>query len=336
MKIDIFIESKVGAERFKEIGLLAEACGINGIWVQNYARAPDAFMTAVPLALASSSIRVGLCIISPYEMHPLKIANSVLTLNEYCGGRASVVIGAGGEWPGVMKMDPGKRITGAREALEMIRSACNGEDAVNYDGDVYSAQAFVTHWKTQAPPRIYAGANGPKMLRMAVGAADGVMMSDVQPEMFGWAKPELDAALAESGKADGFHVNNFLSWHIKEDREASLWEARRELIIRGWLEPQWIEPYLNEDDVKTVRANIWPFLSAFRARTGDIEGVDPVIVDKLVEGLTCSGGPEDLERHIERLKQYKDAGFTELSLGLQDDPEDSIRMIGEKVLPALQ
>ncbi|MBT8442124.1 MAG: LLM class flavin-dependent oxidoreductase, partial [Gammaproteobacteria bacterium] len=90
MKIDIFIESKVGAERFREIGLLAEAYGFNAVWVQNYARAPDAFMTAVPLALSSSSIRVGLCSISPYESHPQKIANSVLTLNEYCGGRASV------------------------------------------------------------------------------------------------------------------------------------------------------------------------------------------------------------------------------------------------------
>ena len=36
------------------------------------------------------------------------------------------------------------------------------------------------------------------------------------------------------------------------------------------------------------------------------------------------------------LHMYKDAGFTELSLGLQDDPEDSIRMLGERVLPALQ
>jgi len=335
MKLDIFIESKVGAERFKSIGLLAEEYGFNAIWVQNYARAPDAFMTAVPLALASSRIRVGLAVISPYEAHPLKIANSLLTLNEYAGGRASVVIGAGGEWPGVMNIDLGKRITGAREALEIIKAAC-GDDVVNYDGEVYKAQAFSTRWTTQPPPRVYAGANGPQMLRMAVGVADGVMMSDVQPEMFDWGMPALQDALAESGRGDGFHLNNFLSWHVKEDAEASRWEARRELIIRGWLEPRWIEPYLSPEDVKTARASTWNFLKAFRDRTGDIEGVPDHICDALVEGLTCAGGPADLDRHIERLQQYKDAGFTELSLGLQDDPEDSIRMLGERVLPALQ
>jgi len=108
------------------------------------------------------------------------------------------------------------------------------------------------------------------------------------------------------------------------------------LIIRAWLEPQWIEPFLSPEDVKTVRANVWPFLKAFRDRTGDVEGVPKHIVDALVEGLTCSGGPEDLDRHIERLLKYKAAGFTELAIGLQDDPEDSIRMLGEQVMPALR
>ena len=33
--------------------------------------------------------------VSPFEMHPLKIANSLLTLNELSSGRAEVAIGAG-------------------------------------------------------------------------------------------------------------------------------------------------------------------------------------------------------------------------------------------------
>jgi len=337
MRVDIVIESKVGAERFRDLGLLAEQYGFSTIWIQNYSRAPDAFMTAMPMAMASSSIRVGVAVISPYEAHPLKIANAILTLNEYAGGRASVVVAAGGEWPGVMNVEYGKRITGAREALEIIKGAC-GDGVVNYEGQVYHARAFSSRWTTQASPRIYCGANGPKMLQMAVGVADGVMMSDVQPEMFEWGLPALEAALAESGRTlgDDFLLNNFLSWHVKEDAEASRWEARRELIIRAWLEPQWIEPFLSPEDVQTVRANVWPFLQAFRDRTGDVAGVEPRIVDALVEGLTCSGGPEDLGRHISRLQRYKDAGFTDIALGLQDDPEYSIKLIGERVLPALR
>jgi alkanesulfonate monooxygenase SsuD/methylene tetrahydromethanopterin reductase-like flavin-dependent oxidoreductase (luciferase family) len=339
MKIDLFVESKTGPEELRELGLLAEQYGFHTLWVQNYARAPDAFMNAVPLAMAAKKIRVGVAAVSAYEMHPLRIANAVLTLNEMCAGGACVLVGAGGEWPGVMQVPLGKRITGAREAIQIIRKACGGE-TVNFDGEIYKSKYFTTSWaahKQDRPPLIYAGASGPKMIKMATEVADGLLMSDVVPEMFDWPVPNLQAALAarDSG-APPFRVNNFIAWHVKEDAEVSYAEARREMMIRGWLEDQWIEPLLTPAEAEEVRSNKWPFLQAFRDRHGDIEGVDPATVQKLVDGLTLSGGLDSVDRHIEHLQQYQAAGFNELSFGLQDDPADAIRLLGEKVLPALQ
>jgi len=331
MHLDIALESKVGPEEFKELGLLAEKYGFRAIWAQNYARAPDAFMTTVPLALASKNIKVGVAVICPYEMHPLKIANAVLTLNEYAGGRASVVVTSGGDWTGVLKARKGE-VARTREALEIIKASM-GNDVVNYTGDLYNTQAFTTRWTTRPPPAIYAGAHGPKMMNMAAGIADGIMLSDVQPEMFDRVMPIVNDALATQGQKTGFPLSNFVAWHVKEDREASLWEARRELIIRGWLAPDWIAPYLGSEDAKWVADNVWPFLKAFRERTGDIEGVPGHISDALVEGLTMSGDQSDIDRHIERLREFETAGFTEIVLGIQDDPAESIRMIGEQVLP---
>ena len=134
---------------------------------------------------------------------------------------------------------------------------------VKYEGDIYNAQAFTTQWTTQPPPAIYAGAHGPKMMRMAAGIADGIMLSDIQPPMFDRFMPIVNEALAAQGHGAGFPLSNFVAWHVKEDREASLWEARRELIIRGWLDPAWIAPYLSPEDAKWVAANMWPFLKAF-------------------------------------------------------------------------
>ena len=76
-------------------------------------------------------------------------------------------------------------------------------------------------------------------------------------------------------------------------------------------------------------------MRAYMDRSGDIKDIDPRIVDALVEGLTCSGDLSDMGRHIERLRKFQAAGFTEIALGLQDDPADSMRMIAEHVLPAL-
>ena len=338
MQLDLMVESKIGPEEFRELGLLAESYGFRTMWMQNYCRAPDAFMCAVPLAMAAKTIRVGVVAVSAYEMHPLRIANSVLTLNEMCAGGAAVVVGGGGEWPGVMKVGYGKRITGAREAIEIIRRAAR-EGGLSYDGEVYSARGFSTYWtkKKDDPPLIYAGSTGPKMIAMGTAVADGIMMSDIHPEMFDWPMPNVKAGLEKRDPAmPPFRLSNFLAWHVKEDAEESYEEARRELMIRGWLEREWLEAYLEPDEAEWVAKNTAPFLKAFRERHGNIEGVDPAVVHKLVEGLSCAGGPDSLDHHIERLLKFKEAGFTEVSLGLQDHPADSIRMLGERVLPAVR
>ena len=41
-------------------------------------------------------MRMGPVAISPFELHPLKMANQLLTLNEFAGGRANIVVGGGG------------------------------------------------------------------------------------------------------------------------------------------------------------------------------------------------------------------------------------------------
>jgi 5,10-methylenetetrahydromethanopterin reductase len=336
MKLDIILEADLTPGEIKELGLLAEQYNFRAIWAQNYARARDAFMSMVPVAEATKTIRLGVLIVSPYEMHPLKIANSVLTLNEYAGGRAMVTVGAGGEWPGVMNVGYGKRITGTREALEIIKGSFQ-DKALNYDGDVYSARGFVTHWHTDTPPLVYDGASGPQMLRMAAGVADGIMMSDVQPAMLGDRIPTLEAALEKNGRsADEFLISNFIAWHVKEDRELSLKEARRELILRGWLGRDWLEPYISKEEANAIVTNSWPFLKAFRDGTGDIEGVPEHVVEALVEALSLAGDLTDIDRHIERLQQFASAGFTEIALRVHDNPAESIKMIGDRVLPALQ
>ncbi|MGI9342132.1 MAG: LLM class flavin-dependent oxidoreductase [Gammaproteobacteria bacterium] len=334
MEFDIILEADLKPAEITELGLLAESYGFRAIYAQNYARARDAFMSIVPLAAASKRIRIGVVIVSPYEMHPLKIANAALTLNEYCDGRAIVVVGAGGEWPGVMKMGYGKRVTGAREAIEIVKGSMSGS-VFNYSGEVYHAQGFIAKWHDLPPPLIYDGASGPKMLKMAAAVADGVMMSDVHPEMFADRMPLLHDSLAEFGREnDDFRISNFIAWHVKEDREVSLAEARRELIIRGWLDRDWLLPYISEAEADAVLKNKWPFLKAFRERHGNIEGVPRHVVDSLVEGLSLAGDHGDIERHVDTLHKFAAAGFTELALRIHDNPAESIRVIGDNVLPA--
>jgi alkanesulfonate monooxygenase SsuD/methylene tetrahydromethanopterin reductase-like flavin-dependent oxidoreductase (luciferase family) len=349
--LDLILEPDLPPDAITELGLLAERLNFRGIWTQNYSSARDAFMSLVPLARASKKIKVGVVIVCPYEMHPMKITNATLSLNEFAEGRGMVVIGSGGEWPEVMRSKVfhssyNKRRTNIKEALEITKKSIS-DKTISYEGQAYSAVRFSTAWHKESPPLIYHGACGPKMIEVGAPIADGIMMSDVMPAMFSKRLSALRVAREAAQKSfqnsspgidrkhDSFRISNFVAWHVREDRERSYAEARRELIIRGWLEQDWLEPYLTKAETASILKNRWPFLKAWVERHGNIEGVPPHVTAKLVEELTLAGDLNDLDRHIERLKKFSDAGFTEIALRIHEDPADSIRLIGEQVLPAL-
>lgn len=186
------------------------------------------------------------------------------------------------------------------------------------------------------PPRIYAGATFNKMLRMAAGVADGTMMSDVplqrMPEVMGW----VGEGLAKSGhQRAGFRMNNFMAWHVKADRAAAIAEARRELIWRGLLMTWFTELFLDPADAAMVEEKRPAFLQAFLGRSSRIEGVPEPVIGKLVENMTLTGDLHDIERIAGHLKALEAAGLDEVALRLHDDPAEGLRLIGERLLPAL-
>ena len=344
MDLDLILEPDLPPDAITELGLLAERLNFRGIWAQNYSSARDAFMSLVPLARASKRIKIGVVIVCPYEMHPMKITNATLSLNEYAHGRAMVVIGSGGEWPEVMRSrvfhsSYANRQNNIREALEITKKAIT-EKNISYEGNAYSALRFSTAWHEESPPLIYHGACGPRMIATGATIADGIMMSDVMPAMFAKRLPALKSALESAPEKnqqhDGFRISNFIAWHVRKERERSYAEARRELIIRGWLARDWLEPYLSEAETRSILENRWPFLKAWIERHGNIDGVPPHVTEKLVEELSLAGDLSDLDRHIERLQKFSDAGFTEIALRIHEDPADSIELIGKQVLPALK
>ena len=151
----------------------------------------------------------------------------------------------------------------------------------------------------------------------------------------GLAKRDSSAAVS----ADDFRIGNFWAWHIKKDKEASMYEARRELIWRGAVVAKMaheIAPFVDGDDEVQLVIDNWDnFFKAFWTRSGKIEGVPEELVNRLIAGMSSAGDMGDIDGEIERFRQFKESGLTELSVRLFDDPMDGLRMIGEHVLPAL-
>ena len=344
MQIDIILEPDLTPAQVAEIAVAAENYGFRTLWHSNYHQNPDAFVALVPAALATKKIRLGALAISPYEMHPLKIANALLTLNEISNGRAIAAIGGGGSVMGAtgIKMDPKaqRMLLGVREAVEIVKAVTSGKFVQGYQGELYKlTRPLKNGWAKSAKAGVFTCSTGPKMLELAGRIADGTQMSDVTPEKIGHHMEYLRAGLAaRTTPAEDFRVGNFWAWHIKADREKSMYEARRELVFRGELLPPKydMEPYVTAEERQLVIDKWQNFAKAFWTRSGKIEDVPESIITRLIAACSSAGDMQDIEHQIERFRVFEKAGLTELSIRLFDEPMAGLRIVAEHVLPKFE
>lgn len=336
MKIQVILEPGTPAADVLELGLLAEQNGIDTVWTSNFPATRDPFLSLVPLAGRSQRIRLGVLPISPHEKHPVKIADTVYTLNELAPGRVTVLIGGlGRSGMNAMGLAPGRRVTAVRECVEILKGVSH-ERPLNYQGALYQAGQYFPAWADEPPPRVYTGANQPQMLRMSAQVADGIMLSDATLEMLPGILDDIGTGLAKAGRdRGGLYLNNFFAWHVKRDRDAAVAEARQELVWRGVLQHAYIAPVLSAAECELVEQNWDSFLAAFINKTPDIEGIPDDVVDRLLDHLTFTGGLDEVDRVVDELRQFRDAGLDEIALRLHREPDEAIRIIGEHIVPAL-
>jgi 5,10-methylenetetrahydromethanopterin reductase len=335
MRIDVIIESDKSAEDFARLGKLAEDYGLGGIWVANNANGRDPFVNFTPFAMQSERIAMGPIAISPFELHPLKMAASLLSLNEIAKGRAQIVVGGGGGVAENLGHRPKRVIQPMREAIEILNMAARGE-AGSYAGETYPIAWLDTRWVTQPPPMIYAGANGPRMLSAAAEYAAGIMASDFTPERIKWLRAIIDPILERREVHPAtYPVNNFWAWHVKEDPAEANREARIWLCVRGTIYPDYIRDVCDEDEAQIVTEHISSFAKAYYKKSPDIEGVPDEIIDKIVARGTSASALDNIEAEVERFKEFERAGLNEIALKVYGEPEQAIRNIGELIVPAL-
>ena len=177
MEIDIILNEFASPHAAVELGLLAESYGLRGVWSSNYTWGRDPFFTLSLLADRSSKIRVGPMAVSPAELHPLKMANLLFSLNEMSNGRAMLMLSGGG---GVMRsigMRRDRMIRRTRECLEILKSA-SPDEMMNYTGEIYKVYGYQPKWHTDKAPLVYFGSNHPQSRKLSAELADGLMTSD--------------------------------------------------------------------------------------------------------------------------------------------------------------
>ena len=363
MRIHVILDPRLSPRRLAELGALAESHGLEAVWTSSLVGARDPFVAFVPLAQATRRLRLGPIAVNPFDIHPAKLAMSLLTLNELAGGRAQLVLGGGGEALESLGLAPARRVLAVREAAALLREAASGR-RFDFEGQLFRTRGFACDWVAAPPPMLWIGANGPQMLAMAATAADGIMLSDLPPTLLAAAiadarshraaaatapkpAPATDAGAPDTpvpaSRGDALQAglraplvfNNFVAWHVYDDATKARAEARRWLAFRG-LFRRWVcTTFISDAEYDAIEARQAAF---YRWATGGppVEDLPESLLDRLVEHLTLTSTPDRLEPVLQHLEAMCAAGLTHVALRLYQDIERSIELIGREVAPRLR
>ena len=341
MKIDIILDPTHTTEEFAELGIIAEQLGFNAVLTANYPSAIDPFINFSILAKATQKIRMGPVAISPFETHPLKLSNLLYGLNQLSNSRAKIIVGGGGGTLISMGLKPNRRtmhpnmIQGVRECVEFL-TGLSADKAISFNKEIFQIAGPKPQWIDQPRPQIYVAATKPQMLSMAAKVADGLMMSDVTLARIDDCMAIINKSLKDNRRdRKTFAVSNLFSWHVKNDREEAVKEARAKLFVRGMLDNWYISTFLDPEESQIVEDNFHAFAYAYAHNTDVIEGVPDVIIDKLLNHLTFTGDFNDVDRFVEEMVQFKNSGLDEFAIRLYNNPEQSMGHIAEHVVPHL-
>ncbi len=263
-------------------------------------------------AAAQATDQIGLmtyvtCPILRY--HPAVVAQKAATMQILSGNRFRLGLGAGENlnehvvgqrWPAV-----GARHEMLGEALDIISALFDGEGTVNYRGRHFDVeQAQLWDLPTQRVP-VGVAVSGPDSCTLAGRKAD--LMVAVEPDA------ELGELFDAAGGAGKPRVGQ-LAVCYDADRDAAVRRAHEQF---RWFGLGW-----------KVNADL-PNPESFDSATQFITA------DQVAEQIACGA---DVEEHVDKVKPYLEAGFTEIALvqiGAQQQA-DFIAWAERELLPALR
>jgi G6PDH family F420-dependent oxidoreductase len=279
-------------------------------WLASQGHSPYAWAVLGAAAIATKRIGLMTYVTCPIlRYHPAVVAQKATTVQILSGNRFRLGLGAGENlnehvvgkrWPSV-----GTRHEMLGEAINVISALFDGEGTVNFRGkhfDVESAKLW--DLPDQRVP-IGVAVSGPDSCRLAGSKAD--LMVAVEP------KSELGEMFDAAGGAGKGRVGQ-IAVSYDRDRDTAVKRAHEQF---RWFGLGW-----------KVNADL-PNPDAF-------EGATQFVTEEQVgEQLAC--GP-DVEEHVEKIRPFIDAGFTEIAL-VQIGAETQERFISwaeRELLPALR
>jgi len=323
--LGLVMGSAVAPEHISSAAATAESAGFDEIWL-----AEDFFFTGgisgATLALgATSSVKVGLGVVSAVVRHPALLAMEISTISRVHRGRLIAGVGLGvPAWIHQMGLYPPSTLAALRECVVNVRELLGG-GRIERRGDVFSFDnVALTYPELGDPTPIQMGVSGPNMLRLSGEISDGTVLSvGASREYVQWAIRRIDEGREKAGRSSTHPVTVFAIYSVDADGDKARSEAKATLSFYKQ----------HGSNALTDVYGISDQLNAFVSR-GGYDAVLAGMPDVWVEDLTIAGTPRECAAKISALY---DAGADSVALFpvASDRVDDVVALTASQVMPWL-
>ncbi|HEX2314370.1 MAG TPA: LLM class flavin-dependent oxidoreductase [Thermomonospora sp.] len=194
-------------ERLAEVARAADDAGLEELWLWEDCFLQGGVASAAAALAWTRRLRVGVGIL-PVPLRNVAVATmETAALHRMFPGRAVVGVGHGVQsWMGQVGARVESPVTLLREHLLAMRALLRGE-RVTTQGRYVTLDEVALDWPPPTPPAVFAGATGPRTLRLSGAAADGTILTGGTPaERVREARRLIDEGRREAGRTDPHHV----------------------------------------------------------------------------------------------------------------------------------
>ncbi len=292
MKIGYFLSCEEwGPADLVEQAVMAREAGFEDLWISDHyhpwndhqGHSPFVWSVIGAIARAVPGVGITTAVTCPtVRIHPAIIAQAAATSSVLLDGRFRLGVGSGealnehilgDAWP-----DADERLEMLEEAVEVMRTLWQGGPQ-NHRGRHYRLQHCRVYDLPAEPPEVIVSGFGPKAVDLAARIGDGYCT--VGP--------------------DAGSVQRFRS------------QAQRGQLVQGGLKVCWDA---DESRARRTVHHLWPNealpgeLAQILPTPEHFEQVSELVTEEMVAQDTPCG--PDVERHVEAITEYEQAGFDEL------------------------
>ena len=307
----------------------AEAAGFAGIFLaDSQLTTLDPFQVLSLCATQTNRIRLGTAVSNMVYRDPTILANAAATVNEISEGRAVLGMGTG-DGPVYRLGRTATRLAQFEEGIRTLRALLQGKP-ISVPGGKERREGKVTLRVGKLPVPVYISAEGPRTLRLAGRAADGVILgSGFDLRVLDWARDQIAEGAREAGRSPS-EIDIMPAGMIYVDADGK--RARRLVRARLANRAHHNFRFTMETVPPEEAAGVQRFMEGFDVTKPIEERVNPnLVTDYLVERFTIAGTPEECVAKIRNLEQ---AGVRSLLLTPPDgNYSEVMEAWGRSVIP---